>query len=225
MRKAKAVALRRCGRGVATADAVQAALTSRPQLSDEQRAMVQRLTRDGDGVAVIVGPAGTGKTTAIAAAREAWQAPGVPVQGCATARKAAHHLGRTAGMQATSVAALLLQSRPLEPGTVLVIDEASMLGTRACAELLERIDAARGKLVIAGDTSQLAAIEAGGMFGPSPAGSRRSSCMTTAARNRPGSARPSGCCATAQARPHSPSTNAITDSTSTATPTTCSAAS
>src|SRR3954447_11861253 len=165
MRKAKAVALRRCGRGVATADAVQAALTSRPQLSDEQRAMVQRLTRDGDGVAVIVGPAGTGKTTAIAAAREAWQATGVPVQGCATARKAAHHLGRTAGMEATSVAALLRQSRPLEPGTVLVIDEASMLGTRACAELLERVDAVGGKLVIAGDTSQLAAIEAGGMFG------------------------------------------------------------
>jgi hypothetical protein len=34
-----------------------------------------------------------------------------------------------------------------------------------CAELLERVDAAHGKLVIAGDTSQLAAIEAGGMLG------------------------------------------------------------
>jgi ATP-dependent exoDNAse (exonuclease V) alpha subunit len=60
---------------------------------------------------------------------------------------------------------LLRQTRPLEPGTVLVIDEASMLGTRACAALLDRVDAAGGKLVIAGDTSQLAAIEAGGMFG------------------------------------------------------------
>jgi conjugative relaxase-like TrwC/TraI family protein len=160
-----AVALRSTGRGVATADAVEAALASRPHLSGEQRAMVQRLTRDGDGVAVIVGPAGTGKTTAIGAAREAWQATGIPVRGCAIARKAAHQLGRTAGMQATSVAALLRQSRPLEPGTVLVIDEASMLGTRACAELLDRVDAARGKLVIAGDTSQLAAIEAGGMLG------------------------------------------------------------
>ena len=72
-----AVALRSAGRGVATADAVEAALASRPHLSGEQRAMVERLTRDGDGVAVIVGPAGTGKTTALAAAREAWEAAGV----------------------------------------------------------------------------------------------------------------------------------------------------
>ena len=112
---------------------MQAALASRPQLSDEQRVLVQRVTRGGDGVAVIVGPAGTGKTTAIAAAREAWEATGIPVRGCAIAHKAAHQLGRTAGMEATSVAALLRQTRPLEPGTVLVIDEASMLGTRACA--------------------------------------------------------------------------------------------
>ena len=59
---------------------------------------------------------------------------------------------------------MLRQTRPLEPRTVLVIDAASMLGTRACAELLDRVDAAHGKLVIAGDTSQLAAIEAGGML-------------------------------------------------------------
>jgi conjugative relaxase-like TrwC/TraI family protein len=162
---ATAVALRSSGRGVASTDAVDAAVASRPHLTTEQRMLVQRVTRDGDGVAVIVGPAGTGKTTAIGAAREAWQATGIPVRGCAIARKAAHQLSRTAGVEATSVAALLRQSRPLEPGTVLVIDEASMLGTRACAELLERVHAAHGKLVIAGDTSQLAAIEAGGMFG------------------------------------------------------------
>ena len=162
---ATAVALRSSGRGVAMPEAVEAALASRPHLSGEQRGLVARLTRDGDGVAVVVGPAGTGKTTAFGAAREAWEATGIPVQGAAIARKAAHQLGRTAGIDATSVAALLGQTRPLEPGTVLVIDEASMLGTRACAALLDRVDAAGGKLVIAGDTSQLAAIEAGGMFG------------------------------------------------------------
>ena len=83
-----AVALRSSGRGVAIAEAVEAALASRPHLSGKQRAMVERLTRDGDGVAVIVGPAGTGKTTAIGAAREAWEATGIPVRGCAIARKA-----------------------------------------------------------------------------------------------------------------------------------------
>ena len=93
------------------------------------------------------------------------EAAGLPVRGCAVARKAAHKLRQTAGIDATSVAALLRRSRSFEPGTVLVIDEASMLGTRAFAELVTRIDAARGKLVVVGDTNQLPSIEAGGVLG------------------------------------------------------------
>jgi conjugative relaxase-like TrwC/TraI family protein len=160
-----ALALRGAGRGRATEHALEAALAARPHLSDEQRVMVERLARDGDGVAVVVGAAGSGKTTALAAAREAWEATGFPVRGSAVARKAAHKLRQTAGIDATSVAALLRRSRPLEPGTMLVVDEASMLGTRAFAELVMRVDAARGKLVVVGDTHQLPAIEAGGMLG------------------------------------------------------------
>jgi ATP-dependent exoDNAse (exonuclease V) alpha subunit len=41
----------------------------------------------------------------------------------------------------------------------------SMLGTRAFAELVTRVDAARGKLVVVGDTNQLPSIEAGGVLG------------------------------------------------------------
>ena len=174
--------------------------------------MVQRLTGDGDGVAVIVGRPAPARLRASAAAREAWEATGIPVRGCAIARKAAHQLGRTAGMQATSVAALLRQSRPLEPGTVLVIDEASMLGTRACAELLERVDAARGKLVIAGDTSQLAAIEAGGMLGALASRLDAIELHDNRRQEQAWDVRRSSCCATAPARPRSRSTNAITDS-------------
>ena len=40
-----------------------------------------------------------------------------------------------------------------------------MLGTCAFAELATRVDAARGKLVVVGDTHQLPAIEAGGVLG------------------------------------------------------------
>ena len=131
-----ALALRKAGRGLAADHVVTAALAARPHLSDEQRVMVERLTQDGDGVTVVVGAAGTGKTTALAAAREAWEAAGLPVRGCAVARKAAHKLRRTADIEATSVAALLRRSQTFEPGTILVIDEASMLGTRAFAELV-----------------------------------------------------------------------------------------
>jgi conjugative relaxase-like TrwC/TraI family protein len=159
------LALRAAGRGLATESETLAALARHQHLSGEQRVMVERLTRGGEGVAVVIGVAGTGKTTALAAAREAWEASGLQVRGCAIARKAAHELRERGGIDATSVHALLRGRLPLAPGAVLVIDEASMLGTRQFAHVLERVNAAHGKLVVVGDTRQLPAIEAGGILG------------------------------------------------------------
>ena len=75
------------------------AVASRPTLSAEQRLMVERLCLDGDGVSVVVGKAGTGKTFALGAAREAWQAAGYPVLGVAVARRAARELEHDAGIR------------------------------------------------------------------------------------------------------------------------------
>jgi conjugative relaxase-like TrwC/TraI family protein len=50
------------------------------QLSDEQLAMVRALA-EASGLAVVVGPAGAGKTAALAAAVRAWEAQGRPVLG------------------------------------------------------------------------------------------------------------------------------------------------
>jgi ATP-dependent exoDNAse (exonuclease V) alpha subunit len=154
--------LRASGRGVAAPAVVEAAIERRPFLADEQRSMVQRLTEDGDGVSVVIGLAGTGKTTALAAAREAWEQSGVPVRGCALARKAVRELEQKAGLHGTSVASLLHRPRPLPAETVLVVDEAGMLGTRDLEKLLALVNDARGKLVLAGDASQLPSIQAGG---------------------------------------------------------------
>jgi conjugative relaxase-like TrwC/TraI family protein len=161
----RAIALQRAGRGLAGAGATEQALLARPFLSGEQREMVRRLTRDGDGVAAVVGRAGTGKTTGLAAARDAWRQSGVPVRGCALGRRAARELEYAAGVRSTSVAAILHERRPLAPGTVLIVDEAGMLGTREFDRLLARVTAAEGKLVLAGDTRQLPSIRAGGALG------------------------------------------------------------
>ena len=93
----RAIALQGAGRGLAGADATERALLARPFLSGEQREMVRRLTQDGDGVAAVVGRAGTGKTTGLAAARDAWRQSGVPVRGCALSRRAARELEHAAG--------------------------------------------------------------------------------------------------------------------------------
>ncbi len=161
----EAIALQRADRGVTDPQVTEAALARRPWLADEQRVMVQRLTRDGDGVAVVIGRAGTGKTTGLAAACEAWQQAGIPVRGCALARRAAHELEHATGVASTSVAGLLRERHPLPPRTVLMLDEAGMIGTRELDQVMDRVRQANGKLVLAGDTRQLPSIKAGGALG------------------------------------------------------------
>ncbi|HZC99736.1 MAG TPA: AAA family ATPase, partial [Actinomycetes bacterium] len=54
--------------------------------------------------------------------------------------------------------------RVLDSRTVLVVDEAGMLGSRKLARLLDYAADARAKVVLVGDDKQLASIEAGGGF-------------------------------------------------------------
>ena len=54
--------------------------------------------------------------------------------------------------------------RPFGPKSVLVVDEAGMVGTRQLRELLDHAAAARAKVVLVGDARQLPAIEAGAPF-------------------------------------------------------------
>ena len=144
-------------------------LDARPEFSGEQHEMVERLLSDGDEIAVVVGKAGTGKTYALDAAREGWQADGYQVIGAALARRAALELRDGAGIESTSIHALLadLRDRPselLHDKTVLVVDEAGMVSTRQLAELVAHVRAAHAKLVLVGDPAQLPEIDAGGTF-------------------------------------------------------------
>ncbi len=161
-----AVRRRGAGAGLAAPTAIERAISARPTLASEQEQMVRRLTCDGDGVAVVLGAAGTGKTFALAAAREAWEASGRPVVGAAIAWRAARELEDGAGIPSTSIAALLahLDRRWLPRDAVLVVDEAGMVPTRQISALADAVRRVRGKLVLVGDDRQLPEIEAGGAF-------------------------------------------------------------
>src|SRR5207253_7186837 len=52
----------------------------------------------------------------------------------------------------------------LEPGTVVILDEASMAGSRKLARLLDHAAVRRAKVVLVGDTKQLSSVDAGGGF-------------------------------------------------------------
>jgi conjugative relaxase-like TrwC/TraI family protein len=155
--------------GIATVESVHAALAARPLLSHEQVAMVERLTGSGAGVDVVVGVAGSGKTFALGAARDAWVSSNHRIIGAALSARAAAELQDGSGIPSTTIARLLADlDRPdahgLPPRCVLVVDEAAMVGTRQLARLLDHAHAAATKVVLVGDHHQLAEIDAGGAF-------------------------------------------------------------
>lgn len=126
-------ALDRHDTGIAVADDRHREVAIRRRtLTDEQQRRVRRLTSSGSGVEVVVGKAGTGRTYAPDAARDAWQASGIRVTGVALAARAALELEASAGIRSTTLARLLGQlddhrhGAPLKPGSVLVVDEAGM---------------------------------------------------------------------------------------------------
>ena len=146
-----------------------AVLARHSYLSAEQAEMVRRLTSGGERIVAVAALPGSGKTTALAAAREAWVAAGHPVIGVATARSASGELS-DAGVPATSITALLIRtgeateagSHPLAPGTVIVMDESSTTSTPHAAALAELAERCEGKLVCIGDPRQIGAVGPGG---------------------------------------------------------------
>lgn len=166
--------LRGAGRGAVPAEVTAAVIERRPSIGADQAEMVHRLLTDGDGVVLVVGRPGTGKTYALNAAAEGWAATGCQVRGAAPTRAAAAELEAAAGIHTVSVAALLgeLDDRAANPdgitalprGGVLLIDEAAMVGSRSLARLHDHVEAAEGKLVLIGDHRQLPELEAGGLF-------------------------------------------------------------
>jgi ATP-dependent exoDNAse (exonuclease V) alpha subunit len=94
------------------------------------------------------------------------------VLGTAVAARAALAFGEQAGIPAMTVTRLLAAlDKPvaggpagLARGTVLIVDEAGMLGTRPLARLLAHARAADAKLVLVGDHHQLPELTAGGAF-------------------------------------------------------------
>jgi conjugative relaxase-like TrwC/TraI family protein len=159
------------GRSAAVAlapeDAVEAAVKE-ADLGEDQADAVRRICQGGERVTVMVGPAGSGKSRSISAARVAWQAAGVRLRGVAPSAVAAGVLTEQAGIPSETLAKFLMDVRrglvSLAPGEVVLCDEASMVATRDLAALAVLVSKADGKLVLIGDHLQLGAVEAGGLF-------------------------------------------------------------
>jgi conjugative relaxase-like TrwC/TraI family protein len=153
---------------VASHEAVREALAAHPTAGTDQQAMVRDLCQGGAGVALAVGRAGTGKTFALGIARHAWQLDGYRLLAAAPTGIATMSL-QGEGFEDVATCDRLLGEldrgqEQLDARTVLVVDEAGMLGSRKLGRLLEHAQRGQAKMVLVGDDRQLAAIDAGGGF-------------------------------------------------------------
>ncbi|MEV4162137.1 MobF family relaxase [Nonomuraea dietziae] len=164
----------RYGQGVAVVDQEAAALAvdafevgNALTFSAGQREVLERLMSAGHGVDAVIGVAGAGKTTIMAAARSGFEARGLVVRGAATAAVAAANLAAESGIRSSTIATWLLRikdGRGLAGIDVLVVDEAAMVDDRQLATLLSEAERTGTKVVLIGDPLQLRAVGVGGAF-------------------------------------------------------------
>lgn len=140
-------------------------------LREDQAAAALSVLTDGRRVSVVNTPAGVGKTRVLAAIARAWREVGLgPVIGI-TASQSARNTLAAGGIESCSSARFLghlpgqrgaLGCRPIAQGTLLAVDEASMMTSPDLADLIALAERYGGKVIVAGDTEQLQAVSNGG---------------------------------------------------------------
>jgi len=144
---------------------------TRTGLRADQAAAALSVLTDGKRVSVINAPAGSGKTWVLTAAGRAWAAAGLGrVIGITPSQSARNTLA--AGVPESYNCAQFLGHLPgqrgargpvrLRPGDLVLMDEASMVANPDLADVVSQAAASGAKLILAGDTQQLQAVENGG---------------------------------------------------------------
>jgi conjugative relaxase-like TrwC/TraI family protein len=140
-------------------------------LREDQTAAALSVLTDGKRVSVINAPAGSGKTRVLTEAARVWAAAGMgPALGITPSQASRNTLA--AGVADSYNSAQFLGHLPgqrgargavgIGPGALLLIDEASMISNPDLADLISLADARGAKVILAGDTAQLQAVENGG---------------------------------------------------------------
>ena len=166
---------------IAAAEARAARLDTDGLGADQTEAARQLVASPTTG-AVVVGPAGSGKTAMLARVADA--AGHHNVVAVAPTAVAAATLGAAIGVRSDTVARLLVaakdkptdpnsqpstgsrpdDSNPVPAGGTIIIDEASQLATRDLAAVCGLAAGAGARIILVGDPAQQGSIAAGGMF-------------------------------------------------------------
>jgi len=132
-------------------------------LSESQRAAVEQIVTSRDQITGLQGKAGTGKTTTLAAVREAGERAGYDVQAFAPTTRAAQLLADS-GMPTRTLQKFVRQKEePDAAPRLLVLDESSLASTKQVNGFLSRVRP-EDRVLLVGDMRQHEGVEAGSPF-------------------------------------------------------------
>ncbi len=137
--------------------------------SPEQKLALSHLLMDERGVRILRGRAGTGKSHVIGQVASIAKACGVNVIGIAPTHKAREELAKKPGFeQNDTVKGMLFKLHngrfELPKYSLLVVDEAGMIGNEDYHELMRVAATRKCNIILAGDERQLTSVQRGGMF-------------------------------------------------------------
>jgi Ti-type conjugative transfer relaxase TraA len=137
-------------------------------LGPDQMAVLYHATKES-GLVLIDGQGGTGKSHAMNAVREAYEAEGHRVIGTSWTNVIVQKMVSDGFANTSTVKSeltLLANGRQKwDERTVVMVDEATMIDTQHMALLTAHAREAGAKLILIGDDRQLSSIDRGGMFG------------------------------------------------------------
>jgi Ti-type conjugative transfer relaxase TraA len=137
-------------------------------LSEEQRKAYDLCTSSGQNLSIIQGRAGVGKSYVLEAIRVAHEESSFRVIGLAPTHKVANDLKINGFKESKTCHSFLFAFKnnreTLNNNTLVIVDEAAMLGTELTVELLNVVKSTGAKLVLVGDDHQLKSVERGGAF-------------------------------------------------------------
>jgi ATP-dependent exoDNAse (exonuclease V) alpha subunit len=133
-------------------------------LTADQEKSVLHILESRDQVRVVQGDAGSGKTTMLEIVARNYSRAGYDVVPVSPTSLAAEALRAKGLIKASTVDAFLTQKGNNTRRQLLVVDEASLLGSKKFHELLKRTKSSDAVLLV-GDAKQRASIDAGAIFG------------------------------------------------------------
>ncbi|SIO87421.1 putative TraA-like conjugal transfer protein [Nocardiopsis sp. JB363] len=134
-------------------------------LGEDQAAAVYGILTSGRRIDVLEGYAGTGKSYTVSRLAELWrEMTGGNVVGLTTAQSAAQVLQDEGLDRAFNIAKWIKNGARLAPGQLVLVDESSMVTTTHMTQIQQAADKVGAKILLTGDSEQLAAPGAGGLM-------------------------------------------------------------